>query len=79
MNQWAWQRRMALADARCGNNTKEPLNKSMTWVFTLSVVPAKAGISVHSVLGSSFRRNDGMKALAFNDLFRVSLISVTGL
>ena len=70
---------MALTDARYGNNTKEPLNKSVTWVFIPPVVPAKAGTSVHSVLGSCFRRNDGVKALAFNDLFRISLNSVTDL
>ena len=37
------------------------------------VVPAKAGTSAPSVLGSCLRRNDEVKALAFNDLFRVSL------
>ena len=35
-----------------------------------SVLPAKAGTSAHSVLGSCLRRNDGVKALAFIALFR---------
>ena len=39
----------------------------------MPVVPAKVGTSGHNVLSSCLLRNDGVKALAFNDLFRVSL------
>ncbi len=52
---------------------EDTLNKSVTWVFIPPVVPAKAGTSVHNILGSCLRRNDRVKAPAFNDLFRVSL------
>ena len=36
-------------------------------------VPAKAGTSVHTVVGSCLRRNDGVRAQAFNGLLRVFL------
>ena len=50
----------------------------MTWVFIPTRVPAGAGTSVRKVLGSCRRRNDGVKALAFNDLFRVSPTFMAG-
>ena len=47
-------------------NVREPLNKSVT----IPVVPAMAGTSVHNVLGSCLRRNDGVKALKLPGIYQ---------